>query len=135
LLWVSPIATLLLVVGCPADPESLREWRPEDHSRPELGAPQQSAAGEMSDEERIALLWAEACASCHGTEGRGDGPGRTTEAPLRDLTTAEWQDSVSDEEIRAIIAEGRGAMPGFRTQYNARGIDLLVGHVRQMRAP
>ena len=51
------------------------------------------------------------CALCHGAAGKGDGiaaAGLTP--PPRDLTTVEWQSSVTDEHIEAIIKLGGTAV-------------------------
>ncbi len=65
-----------------------------------------------SDEMLVELTWNENCESCHGAEGRGDGPnGRLVKAP--DLTRADWQDKVTDEQIADQIKNGKGLMPKF----------------------
>lgn len=47
---------------------------------------------------------------CHGTAGKGDGPSAATLNPKpRDLTNKEWQKSVSDAQIHAVIVQGGGA--------------------------
>lgn len=47
------------------------------------------------------------CASCHGTSGKGDGPGAAALNPKpRDYTDAKWQASVTDEQLKKIIVKG-----------------------------
>lgn len=47
------------------------------------------------------------CASCHGTSGKGDGPGAAALNPKpRDYTDAKWQASVTDEQLEKIILKG-----------------------------
>ena len=65
----------------------------------------------MTDVART--VWKNQCASCHGPEGRGDGP-QSVMVQARDLTTAAWQNSVSDEAIFRVIKEGKGKMQAFR---------------------
>jgi mono/diheme cytochrome c family protein len=59
------------------------------------------------------------CTVCHGTSGKGDGPGSAALNPKpRNFTDPEWQKSVNDEYIEKIIqyggiAVGKSAMmPG-----------------------
>lgn len=52
-----------------------------------------------------------ACASCHGTEGKGDGPGAVALNPKpRNYTDKEWQKSVTDEQIKKTIVYGGAAV-------------------------
>ena len=51
----------------------------------------------------------------------------------RDLTAAEWQDSVSDERIYNSISNGKGKMPGFKKKLSDAQIDELVNYVRRLR--
>jgi cytochrome c553 len=51
------------------------------------------------------------CASCHGMEGKGDGPGSVTLNPKpRNYTDQEWQKSVTDEQIEKTIMYGGAAV-------------------------
>jgi mono/diheme cytochrome c family protein len=72
------------------------------------------------------------CASCHGRDGRAKSMHAKHEK-ARDLTTAEWQDSVSDERIYNSISNGKGKMPGFRKKLSDAQIDELVNYVRRLR--
>ena len=53
------------------------------------------------------------CFVCHGRMGIGDGPSSQGLAvPVRDLTRAEWQNSISDESIGRVIRSGAKAIGG-----------------------
>jgi cytochrome c oxidase cbb3-type subunit 3 len=127
---------LLALMGCdsPASGE-VREWTPDDHDQPSSSpaqAPQVSARpGDAElDPSLIDLAWQKNCVSCHGPRGRGDGPqGPMVRAP--DLTRAEWQDRVSDQEIAEVIRKGRNKMPAF--DLSAPVIDGLVKRIRAVR--
>lgn len=73
------------------------------------------------------------CAKCHGKDGRG----KTTRGKLthaRDLTSAEWQNEVTDERLFNSISNGRGKkMPGFKKQLSEADIDALVAYVRRLK--
>jgi mono/diheme cytochrome c family protein len=73
------------------------------------------------------------CAKCHGKNGRGKTTqGRRTHA--RDLTTAQWQNDVTDERLFNSISNGRGKkMPSFKKELSEADIDALVAYVRRLK--
>jgi mono/diheme cytochrome c family protein len=119
------------LAGC-GERRELREWTPDDHTQPESVSGQVAPTNSMTDAERVALLWVEECASCHGEGGRGDGPSRPADAPVRDLTAQDWQGTVTDEQIAEIIRNGRGQMPAYDQRINDIGIAALVQHIRSL---
>jgi mono/diheme cytochrome c family protein len=72
------------------------------------------------------------CASCHGRDGRAQSMHAKHEK-ARDLTSGEWQDSVSDERIYNSISNGKGKMPGFKKRLSDAQMDELVNYVRRLR--
>ncbi len=51
------------------------------------------------------------CTMCHGKAGKGDGPNGMTLSPKpQDLSTKDWQKSVSDAQVRSVILKGGGAV-------------------------
>jgi len=51
------------------------------------------------------------CATCHGTDGRGHGPGAAQLNPKpRDYTDKAWQASVTDDQIAKTIVMGGAAV-------------------------
>lgn len=73
------------------------------------------------------------CAKCHGKDGQGKTMrGRLTHA--RDLTSAQWQNDVTDERLFNSISNGRGKkMPSFKKQFSEADIDALVAYVRRLK--
>jgi mono/diheme cytochrome c family protein len=70
------------------------------------------------------------CATCHGQDGSGNTAiGKSIKIP--DLHSAEVQ-SQPDAQLAEIIANGKGAMPGFKSNLSKDEIDALVKHVRQL---
>ena len=73
------------------------------------------------------------CASCHDRDGRARSRHARHEK-ARDLTTAEWQDSVSDERIYNSVSNGKGKnMPAFKKKLSEAQMDELVNYVRRLR--
>lgn len=62
---------------------------------------------ERNDRERAASYFAQKCALCHGEQGNGDGPGSSGLNPKpRKFSDANWQASVTNEQIEKIIVQG-----------------------------
>lgn len=78
-----------------------------------------------------ASLFNSQCAQCHGRDGRAK-TRRGRQLRTRDITTAEWQDDVSDERIFNSIRRGKGKMPAFKKLSDAQ-VDSLVTYVRRLR--
>lgn len=73
------------------------------------------------------------CVACHGASGAGDGPAAAALTPRpSDLTDPERMSGFSDEELIAIIADGRNTMPGFSTQLSSEDISALLEFVRAL---
>jgi mono/diheme cytochrome c family protein len=147
---VRPIGWLcnLILLGTTAcdrapSPSSLQEWSPADHHSVDDGRKTgaQPAAGRApadkgNPDDNVAslvdLAWRQQCATCHGQSGKGDGQmGPMVRAP--DLTNGEWQGSVSDANVAAIIQNGRNRMPKF--DLPAPVVAGLVARIRSLRQP
>jgi mono/diheme cytochrome c family protein len=108
------LCAALALAACDRGPSEVREWKPEDHDQAPAAAGQVTArpGTEGVDPTLIDVAWRRNCAPCHGAVGHGDGPqGPMVRAP--DLTRAEWQAKISDEEMATIIREGKNKMPKF----------------------
>jgi mono/diheme cytochrome c family protein len=133
LLWTSAV---IFAAACDRPPSSveLKEWTPTDHDGEQKGAANKQGA--RSDAggtpALVEIAWRQQCASCHGPSGKGDGP----QGPMfkaADLSKEEWQAKVKDEEIAAVITNGKGRMPKFELPEDVvRG---LVARVRSFRGP
>ena len=73
-------------------------------------------APDLSDQERIdggKKAYGSSCAKCHGEEGKGDGKmGEKMDPKPTDLTSAEFQDSVTDQYILWRIKTGSEGYAG-----------------------
>ena len=76
-----------------------------------------------------------ACAPCHGSSGRGDGPSAVAMKP-RDHTDAVVMNALADADIARVIQRGGAeqGMPYMPAQPNWRGAELLelVAYVRSL---
>lgn len=95
-----------------------------------------SAAGDVKAGE---TRYKQLCETCHGAQGKGDGPaGAALNPKPRDLTDPAWQSKVSDDAIRKVIKEGGQAvglsplMPPWGAQLNDKDLDDLVAFIRSL---
>jgi len=132
-------AALSTTLGCERDASGLTEWTPTDHDhqmepkqRHNLQTQAQknnphSAPGKK--DQVIDVTWSKQCATCHGRRGKGDGPSSTM-VKARDLTNADFQATLTDEQIAKVIRAGKDKMPAFNLPDSV--IQGLVQHVRGM---
>ena len=140
--WFVALVTSVSLFACgknekppkPLDPPSTQEVGPNAQKRPPADPNQPTEAK---------LLFANVCSQCHGIEGQGDGPAAETLNPKpRNYTDPEWQKTVTDADIKAIIVGGgqsvgkSGMMP---PNPNLKGrddvLDELVGIIRAFGKP
>jgi cytochrome c553 len=70
-----------------------------------------AAASDGAPSAAAKEMFATRCAPCHGTEGKGDGPGSVALNPKpRNYTDAAWQKSVSDDQLRKVVVMGGAAV-------------------------
>ncbi|HEX5658128.1 MAG TPA: c-type cytochrome [Polyangiales bacterium] len=115
---------------------ALREWQASDHQPPPAVTPEGQGAGEDTaagaNTRAAQALWESRCATCHGADGRGNGPGKPPVAQIPDFTSRDYVKKHSDAELHAIIKNGRGLMPAFGAELTDLGIDAMVAHVRSL---
>ncbi len=100
--------TLILVAGLALGGAACDGSSSEAPAKP---APRKPAAApaklQMDATEQATLIFSTRCMTCHGPEGRGDGPASAALAPPpRNFSSKEWQASVSDDHIEKIIQYG-----------------------------
>ena len=96
-----PILALAAVLGSTA---CTSEAKPEKISV-------QPAPGDSIAVSEAKSRWRTLCSTCHGMEGKGDGPAGLALNPRpRTLTDGAWQKSVDDAHIHKIILEGGAAV-------------------------
>ncbi len=110
----------------------MREWTPEDHGQAEGPTRQVAQASSRApdgsvDPSLVELSWQQKCSTCHGPQGRGDGPQAAMMAPP-DLTDDERLARLKDADIANVIRNGRGKMPPFDLPPSV--VTGLVGRIR-----
>jgi cytochrome c553 len=101
----------VLVAGCSKE-------SPKSEEKPASTAPKAAAtptgaatAAAFVSESEAKKTFVARCASCHGMEGKGDGPGAAALNPKpRNYTDKEWQKTVTDEHIGQTIVYGGAAV-------------------------
>ncbi|HEY0160144.1 MAG TPA: cytochrome c [Thermoanaerobaculia bacterium] len=80
--------------------------------------------------EGAALYKQKACAQCHGADGSGNTPtGKALKA--RDLRSDGVQQQ-TDDELAAVITDGRGKMPAYKSSLSAEELRELVTYIRSL---
>lgn len=69
------------------------------------------------------------CASCHGADGAG---AMAKKLGSRDLNSADFQKS-SDADVEAVIAKGKGKMPGYEGKLSKDEITAVTKYIRTLK--
>jgi mono/diheme cytochrome c family protein len=80
--------------------------------------------------EDAASTYKAKCSACHGADGKGD-TAMGKKFGLRDLASPEMQ-KLSDDELNAIIADGKDKMPSYKKSLKPEQIKDLVGFIRSL---
>jgi mono/diheme cytochrome c family protein len=90
------ICSLVLLAACPAADSK--------------GGADDSATGAATVKADLVAanqFYKDKCITCHGSTGRGDGPGAANLDPKpRSLSDAKWQSTVDDAHLRSVIVSG-----------------------------
>jgi len=134
---LSAVTLLLLgALACGRSPgEAEAASGPPAAAEPELPEPAMGYGARQGRE-----IFQHYCATCHGTEGWGDGFNAFNLDPKpRDLSDPAFQAERSDEDLAAVIRTGGGAaglsnaMPPWGRTLSARQIGELVLYLRTLR--
>lgn len=96
----------------------------------------ETVAGKVgaADFERGKSLFAEKCAICHGSDGKGNGPAAASLSPSPpDFTRTSFWEKTSDAKITDTIENGHGPMPAFRI--SSSDIMAIIGYMKQSFKP
>ena len=104
------------------------------------GQPAATAATAAAATEEANQIFATRCATCHGSEGLGNGPGSAALDPKpRNFQDAAWQATVTDDHLEKIVMYGGAAvgrspsMPGNPDLIaKPEVVRALVAHLRSL---
>lgn len=112
---VTAVSLPLLLAACleQFDRSSFNKQYAADRVTTAGAAPKLTAAGEIPAATATVLTieeqYKQFCASCHGEQGKGDGPAGAALTPHpRNFTDANWQTTSSDDRIASVIKNGGG---------------------------
>ena len=114
--FMSLIALMLFALAMPAQAKN-----------PAASTPESVANG--------AKLFGRSCATRHGKEGKGDGPGGLKLDPKpSNLTDAEWKHGTTDGEIFQVIHDGakNTGMRAFGSRMTERELWDVVNYIRTL---
>ena len=81
------------------------------------------------------FLYQGMCASCHGSEGRGDGvSAQNLKSAPRDFSLRPWKTLIDLPSIKKVIVEGipGTVMPGIKNALSGPDLDALANHVLKL---
>jgi mono/diheme cytochrome c family protein len=88
-------------------------------------------------DKKTERTWKAKCASCHGADGKGDTE-QGKKMKVKDMTTAEWQKAVNDEQLKKSMIDGiktekdgvKQEMESYKDTLTPEQMDGLVKYVR-----
>ena len=90
-------------------------------------------------DKKTERTWKAKCASCHGADGKGDTE-QGKKMKVKDMTSAEWQKKVTDEQMKKSMTDGIKAekdgvkqeMESYKDTLTPEQMDGLVKHIRSL---
>ncbi len=102
---------LALAFGCSDKKSSEPASQPEPQAQAPAAPAAPTPTPAASPAEEAKQTFATLCSTCHGADGKGDGPAAATLNPKpRNYTDKEWQASITDEQLAKVILEGGAAV-------------------------
>lgn len=88
-----------------------------------------TAAAELAADGQA--VYEKRCAMCHGEDGKGDTKaGKMMKTP--DITTADWKEGTSVEQLVATLKKGLGKMKSFEGKVSDEELTAAAEYTRQL---
>jgi mono/diheme cytochrome c family protein len=104
-----------------------------------LGYPGTLLAGDSATGR---ALYQQYCSTCHGAQGKGDGPAASALNPKpRDHTDGRYMNALSDAHLQQVISAGGAAvqrsplMPAWQGILTPQQIDDVIAYLRTLAVP
>jgi mono/diheme cytochrome c family protein len=110
---------------------SLAAWQ-----QPSSSGPSNPIAPSAASIKAGAAIYVQACAPCHGTRGRGDGPSAPASQHPSDLTSGKPTHGNNDADLFKVIKEGGGGaslMPSWDSQLRDTEIWNTINYIRMLQ--
>ena len=134
LLLVLAALTHALVVGCGGSQESGNQTSASPTTQPPSTQPAADTGAVAADPVAHGKqVYVARCVLCHGPEGKGDGPASAALNPKpRNHTDAAYMNSRTDEELLAVIHNGKGGMPAWKAVLSEKEMQDVLKYVRTL---
>jgi mono/diheme cytochrome c family protein len=133
ILLILAVGAHALVVGCGGRQES---GSTSSSSEPPPVSQPATDTGAAVPGDQLALgakVYADRCALCHGSEGKGDGPASAGLNPKpRNHTDGSYMNARTDEDLLGVIRDGKGAMPAWKSVLSEQEIQAVLQFVRSL---
>lgn len=131
------IGSLLLVTlawwGCAGGGDQEAEETSTPATETPAAEPETQVAAAEPSLELGKKVYTDRCVMCHGESGKGDGPaGKVLNPAPRDHTDKAYMSTLTDEQIRTTVADGKGAMPPHKALLTDAELTSVVMYVRSL---
>lgn len=99
-------------------------------------------ASQAADAAAGKALYQQYCGTCHGPQGKGDGPAAAMMNPKpRNHTDGKYMNALSDDHLKKVISEGGVAvgrsplMPSWKGTLSLAQIDDVMAYLRTLAVP
>jgi mono/diheme cytochrome c family protein len=121
--FVGLLALAFLAFGCGGKPQSQQTQTP-----PPPGGTTVSKLPDFAAGEKVFEAY---CVLCHGAGGKGDGQGgKALNPPPRDFTDRKVMSVLTDDQLKEIIKNGKGAMPAWGSTLKDEDITNVLRYIR-----
>jgi mono/diheme cytochrome c family protein len=122
-----------LIAGCGGKSQQSNTEQP---TSTQTTPPPSPAPAGTTDGDLGARVYAQRCALCHGPEGKGDGAAAAGLNPKpRNHTDGAYMNSRTNDQLLAVIRNGKGAMPAWGSVLSEEEIQAVLKHVRTLAQP
>jgi mono/diheme cytochrome c family protein len=90
----------------------------------------QHPEGRDAQAQAAAQTFTTICARCHGNDGKGGVPAAEGSIAPRNFCDAAFQRGRTDQQLKQVIRQGKGAMPAFGNLFSDSDLQGLVLKIR-----